>query len=106
MELRISRTLLGCILLIAPASVAQMPPTEPAREARPPIIDIHMHSLRIGDTVGKHEVHFGNLGETLVLRHTAHTRDTFASGALRAAAWLADKPAGRLYSMLDALGMS
>lgn len=71
-----------------------------------PARQIGMHSLRIGDTVGEHEVHFGNLGETLVLRHAAHTRDTFAGGALRAASWLADKPAGRLYSMLDALAMA
>ena len=65
---------------------------------------IAIHALRVGDTVGEHEVHFGNLGETLVLRHAAHTRDTFASGALRAAAWLAGKPAGR-YDMHDVLGL-
>ena len=63
---------------------------------------IGMHSLRIGDTVGEHEVHFGNLGETLVLKHTAHTRDTFAAGALRAAAWLVGKPPGR-YDMQNVL---
>lgn len=65
---------------------------------------IGMHALRVGDTVGEHEVHFGNLGETLVLKHSAHTRDTFANGALRAAAWLAGKPAGR-YDMRDVLGL-
>ncbi|MEX2389966.1 MAG: dihydrodipicolinate reductase C-terminal domain-containing protein, partial [Phycisphaeraceae bacterium] len=31
-------------------------------------------------------------------------RDVFARGALRAAAWLADKPAGR-YHMKDVLGL-
>ncbi|GMU23299.1 MAG: 4-hydroxy-tetrahydrodipicolinate reductase [Phycisphaerae bacterium] len=70
---------------------------------RPPR-QIGMHALRVGDTVGEHEVHFGNLGETLVLKHSAHTRDTFALGALRAAAWLAGKPPGR-YSMFDVLGL-
>jgi len=65
---------------------------------------IGMHSLRIGDTVGEHEVHFGNMGETVTLKHTAHTRDTFVKGALRAAAWIADKPPG-LYNMFDVLGM-
>ncbi len=73
---------------------------------RRPARQIGMHSLRVGDTVGEHEVHFGTLGETLVLRHAAHTRDTFASGALRAAHWISNKPPGRLYSMLDALGMA
>lgn len=65
---------------------------------------IGMHALRVGDTVGEHEIHFGTLGETIVLRHAAHTRDTFASGALRAAAWIIGKPAGQ-YDMHDVLGM-
>jgi 4-hydroxy-tetrahydrodipicolinate reductase len=70
---------------------------------RPPR-QIGMHAVRLGDTVGEHEVYFGTLGETLTLKHSAHTRDTFAKGALRAAAWLAGKPAGR-YDMADVLGM-
>jgi 4-hydroxy-tetrahydrodipicolinate reductase len=69
---------------------------------RPPQ-QIGMHSLRIGDCVGEHEVHYGNLGETLILKHVAHTRDTFVNGALRAAAWLVGKPA-RKYTMQDVLG--
>jgi len=68
---------------------------------RPPR-QIGMHALRVGDTVGEHEVHFGCLGETLVLRHVAHTRDTFARGALRAAAWVVGKPPG-FYTMQDVL---
>jgi len=69
-----------------------------------PARQIGMHALRLGDTVGEHEIHFGNLGETLVLKHSAHTRDTFVQGALRAAAWLVGKPPGR-YSMHDVLGL-
>lgn len=65
---------------------------------------IGMHALRLGDTVGEHEIHFGNLGETVTLKHSAHTRDTFAQGALRAAAWLANKGPGR-YDMQDVLGL-
>lgn len=71
---------------------------------RPPR-QIGMHALRVGDTVGEHEVHFGTLGETLVIKHSAHTRDTFVLGALRAAAWLAGQPAG-LYDMQNVLGLS
>lgn len=70
---------------------------------RPPR-QIGMHALRIGDTVGEHEVLFGNLGETVALRHSAHTRDTFARGAIRAAMWLAGRPPGR-YDMQDVLGL-
>jgi 4-hydroxy-tetrahydrodipicolinate reductase len=66
--------------------------------------EIGMHALRVGDTVGEHSVHFGNLGETVTIAHSAHTRDTFVNGALRAAQWLADKPAG-LYDMRDVLGL-
>ena len=41
----------------------------------------------------------------VTLNHTAHNRDTFARGALRAALWLVGKEAG-LYSMADVLGIS
>jgi 4-hydroxy-tetrahydrodipicolinate reductase len=64
--------------------------------------EIGMHALRLGDTVGEHAVQFGSLGETVTLAHSAHTRDTFALGALRAAAWIVGKPAGA-YNMSDVL---
>ncbi|MCY2928569.1 MAG: 4-hydroxy-tetrahydrodipicolinate reductase [Planctomycetota bacterium] len=64
--------------------------------------EIGMHALRIGDTVGEHTVSFGNLGETVSISHSAHTRDTFVRGALRAAQWVAGKAPG-LYSMQDVL---
>jgi 4-hydroxy-tetrahydrodipicolinate reductase len=65
---------------------------------------IGMHSLRIGDEVGKHTVYFAALGERVELGHVATSRDTFAAGALRAAKWLHNQKAGR-YSMNDALGL-
>ena len=65
---------------------------------------IGIHAVRAGDITGKHEILFGTLGETLTLSHTAHSRDTFARGALRAAQWLiGKKPA--LYAMTDVLGI-
>ncbi len=65
---------------------------------------IGIHVIRAGDITGKHEVIFGALGETLSLGHTAHSRDTFARGALRAAKWLIGKKPG-LYSIADVLGI-
>jgi 4-hydroxy-tetrahydrodipicolinate reductase len=66
---------------------------------------VGMHSIRAGDITGVHSVIFGTLGEKLSLNHTAHSRDTFALGALRAAKWLiGKKPA--LYSMADVLGIA
>ncbi len=66
--------------------------------------EIGMHALRVGDTVGEHSVHFGCLGETVTISHSAHTRETFARGALRAAEWLAGRKPG-LYTMQDVLGL-
>lgn len=66
--------------------------------------EIGMHALRLGDTVGEHTVSFGSLGETVTIGHSAHTRDTFARGALRAAQWLVGKKPG-LYAMKDVLGL-
>jgi 4-hydroxy-tetrahydrodipicolinate reductase len=64
---------------------------------------IGMHSIRMGDEVGRHAVYFGGAGERLELSHVATSRDTFAQGALRAAVWLAQQKPGR-YTMADMLG--
>jgi 4-hydroxy-tetrahydrodipicolinate reductase len=63
---------------------------------------IGVHAVRMGEVVGQHEVHFSGPGETITIRHTAQSRETFATGALRAAAWVVGRPPG-LYSMRDAL---
>ena len=65
---------------------------------------IGMHARRQGDVIGEHTIAFSTLGETLELSHKAHSRDIFARGALRAAAWLTDKEPG-LYDMADVLGL-
>jgi 4-hydroxy-tetrahydrodipicolinate reductase len=66
--------------------------------------EIGMHAVRAGDITGVHSVIYGTLGETITLNHTAHSRDTFVRGALRAAEWLLNKPPA-LYSMADVLGI-
>jgi 4-hydroxy-tetrahydrodipicolinate reductase len=58
---------------------------------------------RGGDVVGDHTVLFAGTGEQVLLGHRATDRAVFASGALRAAAWLAGRPAGR-YAMSDVVG--
>ena len=70
---------------------------------RPPR-EIGMHTLRGGDVVGDHTVLFAADGERVELTHKASSRLTFAAGAVRAAVWLADRPAG-LYDMQDVLGL-
>lgn len=66
--------------------------------------EIGMHALRGGDVVGDHSVIFATDGESIELRHRATSRDTFAAGAVRAAEWIAHKPAGR-YTMAQVLGL-
>jgi len=66
--------------------------------------EIGMHSLRIGDDVGRHTAYFAALGERLELTHVATNRDTFVHGALRAAKWLASQKPGR-YTINDVLGL-
>ncbi|MFA5118043.1 MAG: 4-hydroxy-tetrahydrodipicolinate reductase [Candidatus Omnitrophota bacterium] len=64
--------------------------------------EIPAHSIRLGDIIGDHTVIFCGNSERIEIKHQAHTRDLFVLGALRAAAWIAGKPAG-LYSMQDVL---
>ena len=59
-------------------------------------------SLRGGDVVGDHEVHFLGQGERLRLGHSATDRSVFARGALRAGSWLARQSPGS-YRMGDIL---
>jgi 4-hydroxy-tetrahydrodipicolinate reductase len=63
---------------------------------------IGFSSLRGGDVVGEHSVIFALNGERITLQHQATNRDIFARGALQAAHWLQQKPAG-FYSMDDLL---
>ncbi len=65
---------------------------------------IGVHAVRMGDVVGEHTVYFAGAGERVEIRHVATSRDTFAKGALRAAAFLAmpGRKAGR-YTMGDVL---
>ena len=59
-------------------------------------------ALRGGDVVGDHSVIFAADGERLELTHKAASRQTYARGALRAAAWAQGRPPG-CYTMADVL---
>ncbi|MFH1397037.1 MAG: 4-hydroxy-tetrahydrodipicolinate reductase [Candidatus Omnitrophota bacterium] len=64
--------------------------------------EIPVHSVRLGDIVGDHTIIFCGNSERIEIKHQAHSRDLFALGALKAARWVIDKPAG-IYSMQDVL---
>ncbi|HWA01318.1 MAG TPA: 4-hydroxy-tetrahydrodipicolinate reductase [Caulobacterales bacterium] len=61
-------------------------------------------SVRGGGIVGEHDVMFAAERELITLSHQALDRAVFADGALAAALWAQNKPAG-LYSMKDVLGL-
>ena len=92
------------------AQVRHLQYNEAARHGRNGIVgertqsEIGVHSIRGGDVVGDHTVIFANTGERVELTHKASSRDTFANGALRAAAWVVNQKAG-LYDMQDVLGL-
>lgn len=67
--------------------------------------EIGFHAIRGGDVVGEHTVWVAGEGERLLLGHVSTSRDVFANGAVRAAAWLAGKAPGR-YRLADALGLT
>jgi 4-hydroxy-tetrahydrodipicolinate reductase len=66
--------------------------------------EIGMHAVRGGDIIGDHTILFAAMGERLELRHMAHSRETFARGAVMAAKWLSVQKPG-LYSMREVLGL-
>ena len=66
--------------------------------------EVGIHSIRGGDVVGEHTAMFVGMGERLELTHRATDRGIFARGALRAAQWVANKPAG-VYDMQHVLGL-
>ena len=74
------------------------------REARKPG-SIGFSVTRAGEIVGEHTVLFASEGERLEITHKANSRDAFALGALRAAKFIAHKPAAA-YTMSDVLGLS
>ncbi len=94
----------GTALMLADAICEERPTSEvlcgrSGHRQRTPK-EIGIHAIRMGNVVGTHEVIVGTDSQTITLRHEAHTRALFAEGAVVAAEFLKDKPAG-LYNMKD-----
>ena len=62
--------------------------------------EIGLHAVRGGTFVGDHEVIFAGTDEVIELKHSAHSKEVFAVGAIKAAKFMTDKPAG-MYNMND-----
>ncbi len=63
--------------------------------------EIGIQTIRGGDVVGVHTMYFLGDGERIEISHQAHSRQTFAAGAIRVAKWLAGQKPGRLYTLQD-----
>lgn len=63
--------------------------------------EIGISSIRGGGIVGEHEIIFAGQREVIELKHSAISREVFASGALQAARFLVCVSAPGLYSMSD-----
>lgn len=64
--------------------------------------EIGIHAVRGGTIVGEHEVMFAGEDEIITITHSARSKRVFAAGAIRAAKFLAGKPAGK-YEMRELL---
>ena len=67
-------------------------------------IEIGISAVRGGTIVGDHDVIFAGQDEVITFSHVAYSRAIFAKGAVQAAKYLADKPAG-LYDMSGVVGI-
>lgn len=66
------------------------------------ITDLGIHAVRGGTIPGEHTIIFAGPDEVIELTHSALSRDIFAQGAIKAAEFIAGKPAGK-YSMDDVI---
>ena len=72
------------------------------RRMQRPQDEIGISAVRGGTIVGEHEIIFAGTDEVIEFKHTAYSRAVFGKGAVEAAVYLADKPAG-LYDMKDVI---
>ncbi len=100
----------GTALMLAQAASEALPyepeyvyQRQSVRKPREPK-EIGISSVRGGNIVGDHEVIFAGRDEVIELKHSAMSREVFASGSLRAARFLAGVKTPGLYSMKDLVG--
>ncbi len=67
--------------------------------------EIGVHAIRAGDIVGDHTILFAGKGERIELKHQAHSRNSFASGAIRAIKFIVRQNENRIFTMKDVLNL-
>ena len=65
--------------------------------------EIHIEAKRIENVPGTHSIFYDSEVDQIEIKHTAHSREGFALGAVVAADWLKDKKG--VFTMKDVLGI-
>ncbi|WP_369765562.1 4-hydroxy-tetrahydrodipicolinate reductase [Flavobacterium sp. WC2429] len=65
--------------------------------------EIHIEAKRIGTVPGTHTVTYNSVVDSVEIKHTAHSREGFALGAVIAAEWIFGKKG--IFSMKDVLDL-
>ncbi|MFW9818386.1 MAG: 4-hydroxy-tetrahydrodipicolinate reductase [Candidatus Thorarchaeota archaeon] len=67
--------------------------------------EIGIHSIRAGDIVGDHTILYAGPGERIEIKHQAHSRDCFASGAIKAIKFIVKARENKIYSSIEVLDL-
>lgn len=67
--------------------------------------EIGVHAIRGGDITGDHTVLYVGDGERLEVKHTAHKREVFIAGVIRAIRYIPNAEPGKISDMTDVLGI-
>ncbi len=75
------------------------------RDNERPRDQLGVFAVRGGGVVGEHTVYFASDEDKIELKHVSFSRETFATGAIKAARFVANVKKPGLYSMADVLGL-
>jgi len=67
--------------------------------------EIGIHCIRAGDIVGDHIILYAGPGERIELKHQAHSRNCFATGAMTAVKFIAKATENKVYTTGEVLGL-
>jgi len=67
--------------------------------------EIGIHSIRGGDIVGDHTILFAGPGERVELKHQAHSRNSFASGSIKAIKYIAKAKENKIHTTREVLDL-
>jgi len=67
--------------------------------------EIGFHSIRAGDIVGDHIILYAGPGERIELKHQAHSRSCFATGAIKAIKFIVQAKENKIYTTNEVLGL-